>query len=856
MPRPKKVDEIRTRNLRIAAEKRREEENHRTNEWALLKVEKENWEEERKQLKRENEHLKMLLDDGEKLVKFLRDQIQALKQEAREDEEWVRRHRDRAEKAENEAADLRSSYEQHFSHAVEVVKENLQKEKEAEVSPLRERLSNISAFRFKKEYCKLLSRTAREERCRELAEYVKEFAGPSSVDQFLIDFVRFVSESEQFSFSLSLSDWDSFVAAIHWRLSDRFLRSFKAFVTSRLHFDVFGSRAEIANLKKKFAPGVNYAIDIVSGERTTRTGRRIHVRSAVVGIVHLEEVLSRRISALQKSGRLVFDDVTDDEIIVGIAGDKGGEQTKVAMMIANSHTPNDPKGSIVLGFYTGNDDHRTLKERLGSVFKQVSTSNSQRLLSYCFQVNELKSVTYMCNGGYVTKKVRKLVVGDCKYLSALLHHPGQSSKCPCFVCTLPWTTHGANAALVGTFPFENSGDVRSLDELKLQGDVLLDVEPISIAPPALHSLSGVTKSYVLDPLIAHCNQIDSKSQVLPRELKHQRKLLKQRKAGVERYEMRVDALQQSKTMADRASEVLKKFGSTGRGRRSQVEACASSVCLAANAKKSTFSPLHSFVCSRCSKTIHAVCAFQFDDGEVFENAQPTIDCLDCSVGSTISVETRIDLLSHRRDRIAADLEEDSAVLEEFTEMMTELEGCMQKSSGPTRKKFEEALRSFGVDQRVWLQDFCGNHIRKILRAENIEKIVNVFPPSRFISKIRLVMYNLDFLMTNADPAAKSEKEIDEIEQNVNELIRNIKSATPEAVLTPKLHLVACHLVPFLRANRSWGRLTEQAIESLHALFNTFNRRFAAVRDEKLHAQLILQQMACFNAIFDCGMSID
>ncbi|CAI2307003.1 unnamed protein product [Caenorhabditis sp. 36 PRJEB53466] len=120
MPRPKKVDEIRTRNLRIDTEKRSEEETHRTNEWALLKLEKEHWEEERKELERENEHLKMLLDDGEKLVKFFRNQIQALKQEARED--------DRAEKAENEAAEMLSSYEQHFSQAVEAVKENLHME--------------------------------------------------------------------------------------------------------------------------------------------------------------------------------------------------------------------------------------------------------------------------------------------------------------------------------------------------------------------------------------------------------------------------------------------------------------------------------------------------------------------------------------------------------------------------------------------------------------------------------------------------------------------------------------------------------------------------------------------------------
>uniref|UniRef100_A0A8R1I8N8 Uncharacterized protein n=1 Tax=Caenorhabditis japonica TaxID=281687 RepID=A0A8R1I8N8_CAEJA len=126
-------------------------------------------------------------------------------------------------------------------------------------------------------------------------------------------------------------------------------------------------------------------------------------------------------------------------------------------------------------------------------------------------------------------------------------------------------------------------------------------------------------------------------------------------------------------------------------------------------------------------------------------------CLDCSVGS-LCPSTRGTLLKQVASRLKCDLEDDRILLAEANEMVTELENNLQKSSGPSRKKFEEVLRS----------------------------------------------------------------------DNDCELVRNLRNAMPDAVVTPKLHLVAAHLVPYLRANQSWGRLTEQSIEAFHALFNTLN----------------------------------
>uniref|UniRef100_A0A8R1J2I8 Uncharacterized protein n=1 Tax=Caenorhabditis japonica TaxID=281687 RepID=A0A8R1J2I8_CAEJA len=646
MARPRKDTAAQRQRQRNMTEKHREEQRQRDVHLEQLKCEKEEWLRRQTELLNEVERLKMLLDDGEKQVEFLRGQIAVLREEAQEDDERVSRYRADAQKAKRELEQLRTSYGEQFSNAVTSVRKNLEIEHEKEISPLREQISKLSSFRFKKKYDQILSKNTKDQRCSELVEYVKEFVGPENTDQFILDFIHYVSAKPQFTFSLSLSDWDTFVAAIHWQLSDHFLKTFKMFLKSRLQFDVFGSRLEIQEMKKKCAPGVDYKIDIIANEKVTKTGRRVPVQSSSVGILHLEEVLSRRLSALQKSGRLRFDAATNDDILIGVAGDKGSEQTKLALIIGNVSTPNDPKGLLLIGFYSGNDDHSSLVSRLG--FKS--------------------------------------------------------------------------------------------------------------------------------------------------------------KRETERYEERVEALEEAVLMAERAGDVIEKCKSGGRGRPSRVDSCESSFALTV--------PL----APPCPST-------------------PAIHC------------------SSKCITIKRDLEDDGILLAEANEMVTELEDNLQKSSGPTRKKFEEVLRSFGVDQRVWLQEFTGNNIRKILRPQNIDAILAVFPPSRFITNIGMVMKSLAFLMTSADTAAKTDKEMDEIELHVGELVRNLRNAMPDAVVTPKLHLVAAHLVPYLRANRSWGRLTEQSIEALHALFNTLNRRFAAVRDEQLLAQLILQQMSCYNLVFDAGIQI-
>ncbi|CAI2348638.1 unnamed protein product [Caenorhabditis sp. 36 PRJEB53466] len=107
-------------------------------------------------------------------------------------------------------------------------------------------------------------------------------------------------------------------------------------------------------------------------------------------------------------------------------------------------------------------------------------------------------------------------------------------------------------------------------------------------------------------------------------------------------------------------------------------------------------------------------------------------------------------------------------------------------------------------------------------------------------------------MSSANNEVKDDAQFDEIGKAIRSLVINIREVHPEAGVIPKLHIIAAHLEAYLRENRSWGLLTEQGIEALHAIFNGLMRRFASVNDVKQRICLVLENTGHFNFLFDVG----
>ncbi|CAI2354331.1 unnamed protein product [Caenorhabditis sp. 36 PRJEB53466] len=689
-----------------------------------------------------------------------------------------------------------------------------------------------------KPYNDLKTKETKRQRFQTVAKAIEQYVGPENLDVFLADFIQYIASNEAYSFATTLDAWDSFVASTRWKFSDGFLKDFKAFCKKKLKFDIFSSRQSISKIKKRFDPDADYYIVIERTKKKTRSGKDVVVPTAVITARDTANLLSRRLTTLHKNGRLRFDESTGDDIVVGFGGDKGADLTKIVGVLQNVDNPNNAHNCLLLGMYSGNDDHPTLKAKVAGVFDQI---------------NNLKTVTYLENGNPVTRKVVKRALGDCKFLSAVFNHAGQSSKFPCFACNASWSSHGSHAATLATFPFELSGPLRTLEQLLKEGSPLLKCNPEMAGPPQLHVFLGIVQSYVVNWLIALANREDYGPDVLPIDLKKQCKMLKTLEREEQCYESRAEGLRSAVGKAEKVMEVITKVAGNASVRRSEVHRCGSAFCVASISKKSAFGKISSFQCTTCNKNIHCVCGFAFTPDDEHKSAEGKYRCVDCRVG-TMDINQRKDHLQELLDSLSAQLENDEDVLQDVISEREELDGMLKKSNGPTRKHLEEAFRSIGCDHRVWYQELTGNQVRKLLRSSSIDLILAVFPPSNEIDMMRKVMGNLEFLMSQADNKIKSDADIDRIEGVIDLLVSNLRDLQPDASVTPKLHLLAAHLVPYLRENRSWGRMTEQGLESLHAVINTLTSRFASVRDVRLHFVLILQQLSNYNLLHDTGIS--
>ncbi|EFP02036.1 hypothetical protein CRE_22867 [Caenorhabditis remanei] len=199
----------------------------------------------------------------------------------------------------------------------------------------------------------------------------------------------------------------------------------------------------------------------------------------------------------------------------------------------------------------------------------------------------------------------------------------------------------------------------------------------------------------------------------------------------------------------------------------------------------------------------------------------------------MSLQSRVAILEKIERNFRKKMENDKECFENVVSEKKILDEKMKLYNGDTRKKLEAVLKNIGCDMRAWYQQLTGNQVRNFLRPANIKKCK---------------------LMSSANNKVKTDKEIDDLEKVVEELVEDLKQAQPRATVTPKMHLLTCHLIPFLREHRTWGSITEQGIEHLHAVINSLHVRFASVLDTEMKATLIVKALSNYNFIFDIGAS--
>ena len=70
-----------------------------------------------------------------------------------------------------------------------------------------------------------------------------------------------------------------------------------------------------------------------------------------------------------------------------------------------------------------------------------------------------------------------------------------------------------------------------------------------------------------------------------------------------------------------------------------------------------------------------------------------------------------------------------------------------------------------------------------------------------------------------------------LERDIDEFLTFYRATFPAATITPKMHMIEDHMVPFLRSWRvGLGLLGEQGAESIHARFNQMGRTYNNMRN--------------------------
>ena len=81
-----------------------------------------------------------------------------------------------------------------------------------------------------------------------------------------------------------------------------------------------------------------------------------------------------------------------------------------------------------------------------------------------------------------------------------------------------------------------------------------------------------------------------------------------------------------------------------------------------------------------------------------------------------------------------------------------------------------------------------------------------------------------------------------IDANIKAFLQNYRSTLPTASITPKLHMLEDHVMPWVRRWKfGLGFHGEQGAESIHARFNSMQRTYASVRNATERLKAIVKE---------------
>nr|PIC31661.1 hypothetical protein B9Z55_012284 [Caenorhabditis nigoni] len=682
----------------------------------------------------------------------------------------------------------------------------------------------------------LKDRKSKITRCMDVVEFITNVVKSDSIERFLRFFFQFLNDSENFKFRYQMNDEETYFAKIRFHLPHSFFTVFQKFYYQLTGFNVFSSRHDIAEIQKRLSLIRFYSVESQEIEKKTLSGSITHVYRPLVYINALEEVISIRLSTMARYSTLIFDQSTGDDICISLGGDKGGEETKLFILFENILKPNDSRSLLLLGFYTGDDDHDSLEKNFSSVFVQF---------------NNLKCITYNDGSIEITKTVRKKVIGDVKFLLSLYDHPGPQCLTPCPKCVVRYSNHGSRKATLDSFTFEISAGFRTVESYKEIGSPLIDVDPADSVIPPMHVFQGLVQKYAIDFLVSHANILDFGEEDFPSRLDEQKRKVKDLEFEESIYIKRMENTSKELDDIRDVSIAYNHIVATGNTKKSK-NSCESTFCVLKYAKSRSIER-DTYQCDRCSKIFHYICngVFTFDQKSKTNQAGNNVTCFDCS-DNPLTIQERMEEVEIWKAKLEKSQENDQDTWWEVNEEKRKAEKVItdRGDSGEYREKLDKFFKNTGCENYNCSKNWTGNMTRRFLRKCHIDEVIGIFPSTSRLEAIRHFLYQLESLMSSANNEVKSDEQISEIQNQLEKMVKFLREAHPDYSVTVKLHLLTSHLLEFVRKHRSWGKVSEQGIEHAHSDFKKLHMLLAPMKNPISKGIAIVDACAGANFLID------
>ncbi|XP_065683659.1 uncharacterized protein LOC136096406 [Hydra vulgaris] len=167
----------------------------------------------------------------------------------------------------------------------------------------------------------------------------------------------------------------------------------------------------------------------------------------------------------------------------------------------------------------------------------------------------------------------------------------------------------------------------------------------------------------------------------------------------------------------------------------------------------------------------------------------------------------------------------------------EKSSAFQKSEGPCTQQIEVILQKLNVQRQAYHEkSFIGNHVHKMLKEESILELCNSVPILVHIkgfsgttlheksievcNKYKQLFYKFSNCYHIFSSKNISTSELTQLETYISNFMKFYRVNWPEASVTPKLHMMEDHAIPFLQKwGAGFGLYGEQGGESIHHEFN-------------------------------------